>query len=54
MSIRVLIVDDDANLRESIRDNLELSDYSVVEAGTGAEAMKQVVTGFFDIILISK
>ncbi len=52
MATRILVVDDDANLRESVRDNLELEGYEVVEAGTGAEAMKSVVTGFFDVILM--
>ena len=52
MAVRILVVDDDANLRESVRDNLELEGYDVVEAGTGAEAMKAVVTGFFDVILM--
>jgi len=52
MSTRILIVDDDANLRESIRDNLELEDYDCTEAGSGAEAMKAVVTGSFDVILM--
>ncbi|MBI5595145.1 MAG: hybrid sensor histidine kinase/response regulator [Elusimicrobia bacterium] len=52
MAVRILVVDDDANLRESVRDNLELEGYEVVEAGTGAEAMKAVVTGFFDVILM--
>ncbi|MBI3298741.1 MAG: hybrid sensor histidine kinase/response regulator [Elusimicrobia bacterium] len=52
MAVRILVVDDDANLRESVRDNLELEGYEVVEAGTGADAMKAVVTGFFDVILM--
>lgn len=52
MAAKILVVDDDANLRESVRDNLELEGYEVTEAGTGAEAMKAVVTGFFDVILM--
>ncbi|HAH06517.1 MAG TPA: hypothetical protein DCM05_08325 [Elusimicrobia bacterium] len=52
MSARILIVDDDAHLRESVRDNLELEDYKVDEAGCGAEAMKAVVTNFYDVILM--
>lgn len=52
MAIRILVVDDDANLRESVRDNLELEGYEVVEAGTGADAMKAVGAGFFDVILM--
>ena len=49
---RILIVDDDAHLRETLRDLLELENFQVFEAGSGAEAMKQVVTGFFDVILM--
>jgi signal transduction histidine kinase len=52
MATRILVVDDDANLRESIHDNLDLEGYDVVEAGSGAEAMKAVVTNRFDVILM--
>ncbi|HVE13184.1 MAG TPA: hybrid sensor histidine kinase/response regulator [Elusimicrobiota bacterium] len=52
MAIKILIVDDDANLRETIKDNLELEGYSTSEAGTGAEAMKAVLSGFYDVILM--
>ncbi len=49
---RILVVDDDAHLRESVRDNLELEGYEVGEAGTGAEALNAVSGGFFDVILM--
>ncbi|MBI3505135.1 MAG: response regulator [Proteobacteria bacterium] len=49
---KILIVDDDANLRESLKDNLELDGYEIAEAGTGQEAMRLVVTGFYDVILM--
>lgn len=52
MNAKILCVDDDAHLRESIRDNLELEGYTVAEAGSGGEAMKAVVTDFFDVILM--
>ncbi|MFA6092137.1 MAG: ATP-binding protein [Elusimicrobiota bacterium] len=52
MNAKILIVDDDAHLRDSIRDNLELEGCTVSEAGSGAEAMKAVVTDFFDVILM--
>lgn len=52
MKAKVLIVDDDANLRDSLRDNLELDAYEVTEAATGQEALKAVVTGFYDVILM--
>jgi len=50
--LKILIVDDDANLRESIRDNLELDGHNVTEAGSGSEAMRAIVTSYFDIILM--
>lgn len=52
MSIKVLICDDDANLRESIRDNLELEGHEVVEAGTGKESISAVEKCRFDVILM--
>lgn len=52
MAVKILVCDDDANLRESIRDNLELEGYEVVEAGAGAEAVKAVQENFFEVILM--
>lgn len=49
---RILMVDDDANLRESVRDNLELEGYDVSEAGSQAEALDRVAKGSFDVILM--
>jgi len=48
----VLIVDDDAHMRESIADNLELDGYDVAQAGTGAQALAAVKKAFFDVILM--
>ena len=52
MESKILIVDDDAHLRETLRDLLEMEGYKVFEAGSGAEAMKMVVSDFFHIILM--
>ncbi|MBI4051906.1 MAG: hybrid sensor histidine kinase/response regulator [Elusimicrobia bacterium] len=49
---KILIVDDDAKLRESLRDLLEMEGYQVQEASNGREVMEAVVTTFFDIILM--
>ena len=38
----VLIVEDDAALREALRDTLELSGYSVVEATDGSQALERI------------
>ena len=48
----ILIVDDDANMRESINDNLEVEGYEVAQAGSGAEALAAVQKRFFDVILM--
>jgi signal transduction histidine kinase len=48
----ILIVDDDANMRESINDNLEVEGYEVAQAGSGAEALAAVQQRFFDVILM--
>lgn len=52
MEPKVLIVDDDAHLRETLRDLLEMEGYKVFDAESGQEAMRRVVTDFFDIILM--
>jgi len=52
MESKILIVDDDAHLRETLRDLLEMEGYKVFEASSGAEAMKRVVSDFYHIILM--
>ena len=52
MESKILIVDDDAHLRETLRDLLEMEGYKVFEAASGAEAMGMVVSDFFHVILM--
>ena len=52
MESKILIVDDDAHLRETLRDLLEMEGYVVFEAASGAEAMKRVVSDFYHVILM--
>lgn len=52
MSSKILIVDDDAHLRETLRDLLEMEGYEVFEASSGAEAMSLVASDFYHIILM--
>ena len=52
MDSKILIVDDDAHLRETLRDLLEMEGYKVFEAASGADAMKMVVSDFFHVILM--
>lgn len=49
---KVLVVDDDANMRESISDNLDVAGYDVSQASSGAEAMASVQKQFFDVIIM--
>jgi signal transduction histidine kinase len=49
---KVLIVDDDANMRDSIADNLDVEGYDVTQAESGAAAMAAVRAQFFDVILM--
>lgn len=52
MESKILVVDDDAHLRETLRDLLEMEGYKVFEAESGAAAMKMVVSDFFHVILM--
>jgi two-component system KDP operon response regulator KdpE len=49
---RVLIVEDDASLRSSIRSILERSSYEVRVAGDGAAGAREIATGRFDVVLL--
>ncbi len=49
---RVLVVDDDEDLREALRTHLELSGYAVIEARDGAEALRLVEEERPDVILL--
>lgn len=52
MAARILICDDDSNMRESIVDNLEVEGYEVFQAATGEEAVVLAGQRFFDVILM--
>ncbi|MDD5655861.1 MAG: response regulator [Elusimicrobia bacterium] len=52
MNGTILIVDDDANMRESLCDNLEMAGYEVAQAASGAEAMEAVRRRVFDVIIM--
>jgi DNA-binding response OmpR family regulator len=48
----ILIVEDDENIRQLIRFNLERSGYKVTAAGTGEKALLLLGAGYFDLILL--
>ena len=52
MKGKILIVDDDANMRESVNDNLEVEGYETAQASSAAEAVAQVKKTRFDVILM--
>ena len=48
----ILLVEDEENLHETLKLNLELEGYSVTSAYTGAAAMKAVENEYFDLIIM--
>jgi DNA-binding NtrC family response regulator len=52
MSIRVLIVEDEALIRWSLRQKFEERGYQVVEAETGQSALDATEEGLFDLVLL--
>jgi two-component system, NtrC family, nitrogen regulation response regulator NtrX len=52
MAKRVLIVDDEAAVRDAIRMTLEYEGYSVEEARSGSEGIEKGLKGEFDVILL--
>lgn len=52
MNGKILVVDDDAHMRESVSDNLEVEGYEVFQAASGSQALEAVRREFFDVILM--
>ena len=52
MSSRILLVEDEENLREAIKLNLELEGYEVEEADTGMKALRKVEEQRFNLIIL--
>lgn len=48
----ILLVEDEENLHEALRLNLELDGYAVTSALDGAAALKAVQTEYFDLIIL--
>ncbi len=48
----ILLVEDEENLQEALKLNLELEGYEVVCVGDGAAALKKVDEGYFDLIML--
>ncbi|HEX5668669.1 MAG TPA: response regulator transcription factor [Chitinophagaceae bacterium] len=48
----ILIVEDEENLKEALKLNLELEGYEVSCASNGLEALKKLETEFFDLVIM--
>ena len=48
----ILLVEDEENLQEALKLNLELEGYEVTGAGDGAEALKKINQEYFDLIIL--
>src|ERR1041385_9033444 len=48
----ILLVEDEKNLHETVRLNLEMEDYSVTSAFTGTEALSKINEEYFDLIIM--
>ena len=49
---RILLVEDEENIRDVVKLNLEMEDYEVVPAGTGKIALKHFNEQHFDLIVL--
>src|SRR5665811_47640 len=49
---RILIIDDEAEIRESLEALLQLEGYTVVVAGSGREGLAQIGQRTFDVVLL--
>ena len=50
--MRILLVEDEASIRNTIKLNLELSDYEVVAAENGSDALDLVSSQHFDLLIL--
>ena len=50
--LSILLVEDEENLHEALRLNLELEGYEVTSAYDGAQALEKVASEYFDLIIL--
>ncbi|MCH5600083.1 response regulator [Niabella ginsengisoli] len=51
-AVNILLVEDEDNLHEALKLNLELENYQVTSAYDGNEAIKAVKNEYFDLIIL--
>jgi len=54
MNHKILVIEDDNDIRELIKLQLELKSYEVIEASTGREALELIKSQTFDLFLIDR
>ena len=52
MALRILLVEDEENIRETLKLNLELEDFEVVGVGDGRKVLKIFKEQHFDLVLL--
>ena len=50
--IEILLVEDEENLHDALKLNLEMEGYSVSSSYDGADALKQIQSAYFDLIIL--
>ena len=50
--MRILLVEDEENIRDVVKLNLEMEDYEVVATGSGKDALKYVKEQHFDLLIL--
>src|SRR3954462_1423566 len=48
----ILLVEDEENLHEALKLNLELEHYEITSAYTGSEALQKIQSEYFDLIIL--
>ncbi len=50
--MRILLVEDEENIKDVVKLNLEMEDYEVVTSGNGKEALKLIAGQHFDLLIL--
>jgi len=51
-AIKILVIDDDAQIRNAIQDALEVAGYGVVTAANGKQGLREFLTARFDMVIV--